>query len=322
MKNLVNPITLDQILYFLRDEVLEVNKKNDSVINKVVPLFSSDSENGISFCENKNLYSILKKTSATILIVSKDFDIEINQTIIKVNEPRISFIKIIDYFFNNKKTHKFSSDKKDFLNLGIKLGKNVRVSQNVFIGSNVIIGDNCTIYPNVTIYPDVVIGSETILHAGSIIGSDGFHFHRDLKGQVYKFPSIASVNIGSNVEIGSNSTIDCGTLIDTVIGNGVKIDNLVHIGHSVEISENVFIAAGVIIGGNTKIKESAWIGCNVTLSNNINLGQKSSVTLGSTVISDVQDYKRVTGNFAYNHLKFMRNYSKFLSSPDFSVGKK
>src|SRR5208337_1927005 len=122
------------------------------------------------------------------------------------------------------------------------IGDRTYVSAGCYIGAGVVIGDDCEIYPRVVIYPGTTIGRRVIVHAGAVLGSDGFGYVRDEKyGRYVKFPQIGQLVIGDYVEIGANTTIDRGALDATVIGPGTKLDNLVHLGHNSNIGANVVI---------------------------------------------------------------------------------
>jgi UDP-3-O-[3-hydroxymyristoyl] glucosamine N-acyltransferase len=153
-----------------------------------------------------------------------------------------------------------------------QVGENTRIGAGCAIGSGVKIGHHCEIYPNVTIYPGTTLGDRAIVHAGAVLGSDGFGYVRDRKtGHYEKFPQVGRLVIEDDVEIGANATIDRGALDETRIRRGSKIDNLVHIGHNCEIGEDVIIAAqtglsgsivienGVVLGGQVGIGEHARI---------------------------------------------------------------
>jgi UDP-3-O-[3-hydroxymyristoyl] glucosamine N-acyltransferase len=153
-----------------------------------------------------------------------------------------------------------------------QIGKNTRIGAGCAIGAGVIIGHDCEIYPNVTMYPGTTLGDRVIVHAGAVLGSDGFGYVRDRKtGHYEKFPQVGRLVIEDDVEIGANATIDRGALDETRIRRGAKIDNLVHIGHNCQIGEDVVIAAqtglsgsivienGVILGGQVGIGEHARI---------------------------------------------------------------
>jgi UDP-3-O-[3-hydroxymyristoyl] glucosamine N-acyltransferase len=153
-----------------------------------------------------------------------------------------------------------------------QIGKNTRIGAGCAIGVGVKIGSDCEIYPNVTMYPGTALGNRVIVHAGAVLGSDGFGYVRDHKtGHYEKFPQVGRLVIEDDVEIGANATIDRGALDETRIRRGAKIDNLVHIGHNCQIGEDVVIAAqtglsgsivienGVVLGGQVGIGEHARI---------------------------------------------------------------
>jgi UDP-3-O-[3-hydroxymyristoyl] glucosamine N-acyltransferase len=154
----------------------------------------------------------------------------------------------------------------------VQVGENTRIGAGCSIGSGVKIGCDCEIYPNVSIYPGTTLGDRVIIHAGAVLGSDGFGYVREREtGHYEKFPQVGRLIIEDDVEIGANTTIDRGALDETRIRRGTKIDNLVHIGHNCQIGEDVVIAAqtglsgsivienGVVLGGQVGIGEHARI---------------------------------------------------------------
>jgi UDP-3-O-[3-hydroxymyristoyl] glucosamine N-acyltransferase len=133
-----------------------------------------------------------------------------------------------------------------------QIGENTRIGPGCAIGSGVRIGRRCELYPNVTIYPGTTLSDRVIVHAGAVLGSDGFGYVRDRKtGHYEKFPQVGRLVIGDDVEIGANTTIDRGALEETRIGRGTKIDNLV--------SGSIVIENGVVLGGQVGIGEHARI---------------------------------------------------------------
>ena len=125
-------------------------------------------------------------------------------------------------------------------------------------------GTECEIYPNVTIYSGTTLGDRVIVHAGAVLGSDGFGYVRNAKGGRYeKFPQVGRLVIEDDVEIGANTTIDRGALDETRIGRGTKIDNLVHIGHNCRLGENVVIAAQTGLSGSIVIENDVVLGGQV-----------------------------------------------------------
>ncbi len=149
-----------------------------------------------------------------------------------------------------------------------------RIGAGCVIGSGVRIGRNCKIYPRVTIYPGTTIDDRVIVHAGAVLGSDGFGYVRDRKtGHFEKFPQIGSLVIEADVEIGANATIDRGALDETRIRRGAKIDNLVHIGHNCQIGEDVVIAAQTGLSGSIVIEKGAVLGGQVGIGEHARIGE-------------------------------------------------
>ena len=174
-----------------------------------------------------------------------------------------------------------------------RLGKSVTVAERVVIGEDAAVGDqswigagtvigarvsvgcDCELYPNVTVYSGTRIGDRVIVHAGAVLGSDGFGYIRDrTTGHYEKFPQQGRLEIGDDVEIGANSTIDRGALEVTRIGRGSKIDNLVHIGHNCQIGEDVVIAAQAGLSGSVVIEK------DVVLGGQVGLGERAHIEEG------------------------------------------
>jgi len=156
-----------------------------------------------------------------------------------------------------------------------EVGDHTRIGAGAVIGAGVRVGRDCEIYPNVTIYPGARLGDRVIVHAGAVLGSDGFGYvcNPD-NGAHEKFPQVGSLEIADDVEIGANSTIDRGALEVTRIGRGAKIDNLVHIGHNCQIGEDVVIAAQTGLSGSIVIEK------NVVLGGQVGIGEHARITEG------------------------------------------
>jgi UDP-3-O-[3-hydroxymyristoyl] glucosamine N-acyltransferase len=160
------------------------------------------------------------------------------------------------------------------------IGEGTVVGEGAVIGENVIIGAECRIYPRVVIYPGTSLGDRVVVHAGAVLGSDGYGYVRDTAtGKYLQFPQQGELIIEDDVEIGANTTIDRGALDATVIGRGAKLDNLIHLGHNVVVGENVLIAAQTGISGSTTIGANAIIGGQVGVGDHAHIGE--NVILGS-----------------------------------------
>lgn len=151
--------------------------------------------------------------------------------------------------------------------------------------------------------PKVKIGKNTEICSTAKLGNEGFGFEPDENGNLVFFPHFGNVNIGDNVRIGSHVCIDRGNLHDTIIGDGVKIDNLVHIAHNVNIDENTLVVAGSVICGSVKIGKNCFIGANSTIRQHLKIGDNVVIGMGSVVTKNIPDGEVWAGNPA----KFLKN---------------
>ena len=162
----------------------------------------------------------------------------------------------------------------------VVIGDRVRIGPGVSVGAGVAIGDDCDLRARVTVYPGTRVGNRVVVHAGAVLGSDGFGYVRDrTTGRYEAFPQIGTLEIGDDVEIGANSTIDRGALDATRVGRGVKLDNLVHVGHNVAIGEDVVIAAQTGISGSTVIENQVVVAGQVGLADHVRI--EEGVILGA-----------------------------------------
>ncbi|WP_018873011.1 UDP-3-O-(3-hydroxymyristoyl)glucosamine N-acyltransferase [Thioalkalivibrio sp. ALJ16] len=143
---------------------------------------------------------------------------------------------------------------------GSRVGAGAVVEAHCVLGAGVVVGAGSFLHPRVTLLDGVQVGERCILHSGCVIGADGFGFAPGATGDWEKIEQLGAVVIGSDVEIGANTTIDRGALVDTRVGNGVKIDNLVHVAHNVEIGDHTAIAGCVGIAGSARIGAHCAIG--------------------------------------------------------------
>jgi UDP-3-O-[3-hydroxymyristoyl] glucosamine N-acyltransferase len=156
-----------------------------------------------------------------------------------------------------------------------EIGEGTRIGAGCVVGRGVKVGRECEIYPRVTIYAGTTLSDRVIVHAGAVLGSDGFGYVRDSKsGRYEKFPQVGRLVIEDDVEIGANTTIDRGALDETRIGRGTKIDNLVHIGHNCRLGENVVIAAQTGLSGSIVIEN------NVVLGGQVGIGEHARIEEG------------------------------------------
>jgi len=168
----------------------------------------------------------------------------------------------------------------------VVVGDRVRILANAVIGDGTSIGDGCVIHPNVTIYPRMRIGRRVFIHAGTVIGSDGFGYVPAGNG-IQKIPQIGSVEIEDDVEIGANCTIDRATVEVTRIGAGSKIDDLVHIAHNCDVGRNSIIVAQVGIAGSVVIGDGAMLGGQAGVAEHVRIGPRVMIGAQAGVHSDI-----------------------------------
>jgi UDP-3-O-[3-hydroxymyristoyl] glucosamine N-acyltransferase len=175
------------------------------------------------------------------------------------------------------------------------IGDGTIIGAGAVIGENVKIGVHCHIYPRVVIYPGTTLGDRVVVHAGAVLGADGFGYVRDsVSGEYTQFPQQGTLVIEDDVEIGANSTIDRGALEETRIRRGTKIDNLVHVGHNCDIGENVILVALTGISGSSTVGKGAvlagqvGIGDHVHVGPGVILGGQAGVFSGKTISNEGQ----------------------------------
>ncbi len=284
-----NKIHIDEILNYLGPEIILLGKRDGIVIKNAKPISEAD-ENSICWInpKKKDKNELIKNTKSCLIVCDNSIEIEENilknKAIIIVANPKLTFLRIVEKFFHH--IEKYFIHEKAFVEKEAKIAAEVFIGAFTYIGNSEI-GKGTKIYGNCYIYDNVKIGENVTIHAGTVIGSDGFGYQRNEKGEMEKFPHIGGVVIEDNVEIGANTCIDKGTLGNTLIKKGAKIDNLVHIAHNVVIGEDAVVIANSMIGGSTIIGDKAWVAPSVAVMNSISIGENSTLGLGAVVIKSV-----------------------------------
>ncbi|WP_313953980.1 UDP-3-O-(3-hydroxymyristoyl)glucosamine N-acyltransferase [Accumulibacter sp.] len=187
------------------------------------------------------------------------------------------------------------------------IGENVTLHPGCVIGDGVSIGDDSLLYPNVVIYDGCVIGKRAIIHAGAVIGGDGFGFAKEGERWL-KIPQIGRVVIGDDVEIGVNTSVDRGALDDTVIGDGVKLDNQIQIGHNVIIGDHAAMAGCVGIAGSTRIGRRCTVGGAGMIIGHLELADDVHISAGSMVTRNLPHAGQYTSIFPLEaHQEWLHN---------------
>lgn len=241
----------------------------------------------LAFVYGSRAAAQLARSQAGCVVIPENLDVPQGRTVIRVKDPRAAFARAVSWFRPQRRPAT-GIHPSAVIEPGAQLGDGVAVGPWTVIRSGAVIGEGtavgalCSIGPgvrigrngllwdNVTIYDGVVIGDNVIIHSGAVIGADGFGFVRS--GDRYeKFPQVGGVVIGNDVEIGANCCIDRAALGLTVIGDGTKLDNLVHVGHNVRIGRNVVIAAQTGISGSVVIEDDAVIGGQVGIGDKVRI---------------------------------------------------
>jgi UDP-3-O-[3-hydroxymyristoyl] glucosamine N-acyltransferase len=175
-----------------------------------------------------------------------------------------------------------------------RVGAGVHLSPGVRIGADCVVEDGCVLFPNVVLYPRTHLRRDVRVHAGSVLGADGFRVHAGAAG-ARKVPHVAGVQVGEYTEIGANCTIDRGFLTDTRIGPQCRLDAQVHIGHNTVLGRGVLIAAQTGISGSVRIEDHAVLGGQVGIADHITVGRGARIGAQSGVISDIDAGTTVLG---------------------------
>ncbi len=231
--------------------------------------------------DEKSLAAALQSRASAVIAGSFAEATKTSKALLIVSHPRLAFARAAELLHDRSQRkpevhssavvhgsvslgEQVSIDAHASLEAGVRIGDRTWIGANCVISAGVEIGEDCKIYPNVTIYSGTKLGDRVIVHAGAVLGSDGFGYVRDAgSGRHEKFPQIGKLEIEDDVEIGANTTIDRGALETTRIGRGTKIDNLVHIGHNCVVGENVIIAAQAGFSGSIVIENNVIIGGQV-----------------------------------------------------------
>ena len=176
------------------------------------------------------------------------------------------------------------------------VGSGTAIRAHVFVGDDVVIGEDCVLHPGVRILDGVRVGHRCIVHAGAVLGADGFGF-QPMRDGWQKVAQVGTVVVGNDVEIGANSTIDRGAIEDTVIGNGVKIDNLVQIAHNVQIGDHTAIAGCTGIAGSSSIGARCMIGGAAMIIGHLSICDDVIVSGGTLIATSITEPGRYTGVF-------------------------
>ncbi|MCQ2220505.1 MAG: UDP-3-O-(3-hydroxymyristoyl)glucosamine N-acyltransferase [Prevotella sp.] len=291
-------------------------------------------EGCISFLSNPKYTHYIYDTKSTIVLVDESVELEnpVSATLIRVKSAYEAVAKLLQ-LYESMKPKKKGVDSLAFVSPKAQIGENVYIGPFAYIGDGAVIGDGCQIYPhvnigdgvkvgedclfypNVTVYHGCRIGNNVILHAGCVIGADGFGFAPSVNGYD-KIPQIGIVTIEDDVEIGANTCVDRSTMGSTYVRKGVKLDNLVQIAHNTDIGANTVMSSQVGVAGSTKVGEWCMFGGQVGLAGHITIGNKVFLGAQSGVPGSIKDGQQLIGTPPMEQRAYFKSHAIFRRLPD------
>lgn len=271
----------------------QVTGDADCEIHRVATLINAG-EGDIAFLHDRKHRRFLNKTGASAVIVNQSNAADLPTNGLIVENPHTAYIKVAEWLNPvqplNPGIHPSATIDQDchihpgayigpqcVVEAGAVIAEGCEIGPGCLIGKDAEIGQATKLVANVTICHGVKIGSRAILHPGVVVGADGFGLAND-QGKWIKVPQVGTVLIGDDVEIGANTTIDRGAIENTVIGNGVKLDNLIQIGHNVQIGDHTAIAACTAIAGSAQIGKHCAIGGCVGIVGHLEIADNVTIT--------------------------------------------
>ena len=291
----------------------------------------------ISFLSNPKYTHYIYDTKSSIVLIDESLELEkpVKANLIRVKDSRDSVAKLLQLYASAVNPPKRGIADEAYISPKAKIGKNVyigpfavisdgaeigdnsQIYPHAVIGENVKLGQECLIYPNVTIYHHCILGNHVTLHAGSVIGADGFGFAPNPETNSYdKIPQIGNVIIEDGVEIGANTCVDRSTMGSTYIRKGVKLDNLVQIAHNDDIGENTVMSAQGGVAGSTKVGQWCVFGGQVGISGHITIGNNVSLGAQSGVLKDIEDNQALIGTLAMEKIPYFKSRALMSKLPD------
>ena len=280
----------------------------------------------LTFLANPKYTHCIYDTQASVVLVRRDFEPEhpVGATLVRVDDPYATLsqlLQMVDAAINVRPTGveqpSFVAEGVElpegvyvgafaYIGKGARIGRNAKIYPQAYVGAGAVIGDDTALYPGAKVYHGCVIGARCILHAGVVVGADGFGFAPTADGSYSKIPQIGNVVIADDVEIGANTTVDRATMGSTRIGRGTKLDNLIQVAHNVEIGTDTVMAAQSGIAGSAKLGSRCMVGGQVGIAGHISVGDRVEIGAQSGIPHNVADGSRLMGYPAVPAGDFMR----------------
>jgi UDP-3-O-[3-hydroxymyristoyl] glucosamine N-acyltransferase len=268
----------------------------------------------LSFLSNTKYLQEFEATRAAAVIVPKGVESD-RVTLLRSKDSYYAFAQAMVLLHGHRRHPHAGIHPRANVDPTATIGENTVIYPGVFVGPRARIGRDCILYPNVVIYDECVLGDRVIIHAGTVIGVDGFGYATHA-GVHHKIPQAGNVTIGDDVEIGANCTIARGALVNTVIGAGTKIDGLGMIGHGATIGPGCMIVAQVGIAGSTTVGKYVTMGGQVAITGHLTIGDGATLAGRSAVMTDIEPKATVMGMPAMPVSHARRVYVAFSRLPE------
>lgn len=281
-----SPVSIKWIAELINARLVGNDAAFATGINEIHKVSSGD----LVFVDHPKYYDKCINSEASFIIINKETDFPAGKALLITDEPFEAYCKIVNHFNPFTPSSKMISD-------SAIIGEGTVIYPNVFIGHHVSVGKNCIIHPGVSIMDNCIIEDNVIIQSGTVIGSDAFYYNGKKNRELWykKMPSCGRVIIKNSAEIGANCTIDRGVSHDTIIGEGTKLDNMIHIGHDTVIGKNCLFAAQVVVGGCTEIKDGVILWGQVAINKTLTIGENAIVLAKSGVSSSLEGNKTYFG---------------------------
>jgi UDP-3-O-[3-hydroxymyristoyl] glucosamine N-acyltransferase len=277
----------------------------------------------LTFIADRKYASLLAESKATAVVIQPEAAVD--RPAICVDNPYVAFLTLLHHYFPPQHPT-WGIDPKAVLaedvmvgdnvhigpyavvERGCRLGHRVVIYPGTYVGADCVIGDDCVLYAHVSLYARIELGHRVVVHSGAVIGADGFGFYPMPDGSYRKIPQVGRVVVGDDVEIGANTCLDRAMLGDTVIGAGVKLDNLIQIGHNATVGAHSVVAAQTGLSGSVRVGQGVRMGGQVGIADHVTIGEGAAIGAQSGIGKDVAPGAMVLGSPAVSNTAFKRQF--------------
>lgn len=282
-----SPVSVQWIADLINAKLVGNTEGNATGINEIHKVETGD----LVFVDHPKYYDKCVNSAASFIIINKEVSVPEGKALLITENPFEAYCKIVNHFRPFEPCAKMISD-------SATIGEGTFVYPGAFIGNHVSIGKHCVIHPNVTIMDHCIIGDHVIIQPGTVIGGSAFYYNTKKDRELWykKMPDCGRVIIEDHAEIGAGCTIDRGVSHDTIIGQGTKMDNMIHIGHDTVIGKNCLIAAQVGIAGVVTLEDGVTLWGQVGVSKTLTIHANAVVYAQSGVGGDLEGGKAYFGS--------------------------